>query len=70
VLAPAKTPPEIIKRLNDEINAALKQPDVAKKLADQGIELRASTPQAAQAFIDKQIDVWALVVRDNGIKAD
>ena len=70
VLAPAKTPPEIIKRLNDEINAALKQPDVAKKLADQGIELRASTPQAAQAFIDKQIDVWSRVVRDNGIKAD
>ena len=70
VLAPAKTPPEIIKRLNDEINAALKQPDVAKKLADQGIELRASTPQGAQTFIDKQIDVWARVVRDNGIKAD
>jgi tripartite-type tricarboxylate transporter receptor subunit TctC len=70
VLAPAKTPPEIVKRMNDEINAALRQPDVAAKLASQGIEVRTGTPQAAQAFIDGQIDVWAKVVKDNGIKAD
>ncbi len=70
VLAPAKTPPEIVKRMNDEINAALKLPDVAAKLAGQGIEVRTGTPQAAQQFIEGQIDVWAKVVRDNGIKAD
>jgi tripartite-type tricarboxylate transporter receptor subunit TctC len=70
VLAPAKTPPEIVKRMNDEINAALKQPDVAAKLAGQGIEVRTGTPQTAQAFVDGQIDVWAKVVKDNGIKAD
>jgi tripartite-type tricarboxylate transporter receptor subunit TctC len=70
VLAPAKTPPEIVKRMNDEINAALKLPDVAAKLAGQGIEVRSGTPQAAQAFIDGQIDVWAKVVKDNGIKTD
>ena len=70
VLAPAKTPPEIVKRMNDEINAALKQPDVATKLAAQGIEVRTGTPQTAQAFVDGQIDIWAKVVKDNGIKAD
>ncbi len=70
VLAPAKTPPEIVKRMNDEINAILKQPDVAAKLASQGIEVRTGTPQAAQAFIEKQIDIWAKVVKDNNIKAD
>jgi tripartite-type tricarboxylate transporter receptor subunit TctC len=70
VLAPAKTPPEIVKRMNDEINAALKSPEVAAKLAAQGIDVRTGTPQAAQAFIEGQIDVWAKVVKDNGIKAE
>jgi tripartite-type tricarboxylate transporter receptor subunit TctC len=70
VLAPAKTPPEIVKRMNDEINAALKQPEVAAKLAAQGIEVRTTTPEAARSFIDAQIDIWAKVVKDNGIKAD
>ena len=70
VLAPAKTPPDIVKRMNDEINIALKSADVAGKLAAQGIEVRSGTPDAARVFIDGQIDAWARVVKDNGIKAD
>jgi tripartite-type tricarboxylate transporter receptor subunit TctC len=70
VLAPAKTPPEIVKRMNDEINAALRLPEVAGKFAAQGIDVRIGTPQAAQHFIENQIDTWAKVVRDNGIKPD
>ena len=70
VLAPAKTPADIVKRLNDEINAVLKQPDVAAKLAAQGIVTQASTPASAQAFIEGQVDQWGLVVKANGIKAD
>lgn len=70
VLAPAKTPPEIVRRMNDEINAALKNPDVAARLAGQGIATFSGTPDAARAFIDAQMDVWAKVVKDNGIKAD
>jgi tripartite-type tricarboxylate transporter receptor subunit TctC len=70
VLAPAKTPPEIVKRMNEEINAALKLPEVAGKLAAQGIEIRTGTPQAAQQFIENQIDIWAKVVKDNNIKSD
>ena len=37
VLAPAKTPPEIVKRMNEELNKVLKQADIAKKLDLQGI---------------------------------
>ncbi len=70
VLAPAKTPPEIVKRMNDEINLALKSPDVASKLAAQGIEVRTGTPETARSFIDKQLDTWSKVVKDNNIKAD
>lgn len=70
VLAPAKTPPEIVKRLNEEINAALKLPEVAQKLAAQGIAINTGTPAAAQAFIEQQVDTWAQIVKANNIKAD
>ena len=70
VLAPAKTPPEIVRRMNDEINIALKSPEVASKLAAQGIEVRTGSPDAARAFIEAQIDIWAKVVKDNNIKAE
>ncbi len=70
VLAPAKTPPEIVKRMNEEIAAALKKPEVRDKLAAQGIDIVGGTPDAAKAFIDRQIDTWAKVVKDNGIKSD
>ncbi len=70
VLAPARTPPEIVQRMNAEINKALQSPDVASKLAAQGITVNIGTPAAAQAFVERQIDTWAKVVKDNGIKAD
>ncbi|MDP3413674.1 MAG: tripartite tricarboxylate transporter substrate-binding protein, partial [Polaromonas sp.] len=70
ILAPAKTPPEVIKRMNEEVNKALKNPDIANKLSAQGIDILGGTPEAARVFIDKQIDTWAKVVKDNGIKAD
>jgi tripartite-type tricarboxylate transporter receptor subunit TctC len=70
VLAPAKTPPEIVKRMNDEINAALKLPEVAQKLAAQGIAINTGTPAAAQAFIEQQVDTWGQVVKANNIKAE
>lgn len=70
ILAPAKTPPEILKRMNEEVNKALKTPEIAKKLDAQGIDIVGGSPEIARTFISKQMDVWAKVVKDNGIKAD
>ena len=70
VLAPAKTPPEIVRRMNEELNKALKSPAVAAHLAGQGITVIGGSPEVARIFIDKQIDTWSKVVRDNNIKAD
>ena len=70
VIAPAKTPPEILKRLNEELNKALKNPDIAKKLDAQGIDVVGGTPETARVFIEKQMDIWAKVVKDNNIKAE
>ena len=70
VLAPAKTPPDILKRMNDALNAILKSPDIAKKLDAQGIDVVGGTPDTARLFMEKQMDIWAKVVKDNNIKAD
>jgi tripartite-type tricarboxylate transporter receptor subunit TctC len=70
VIAPAKTPPEILKRLNEELNKALKAPDIAKKLDAQGIDVVGGAPEAAKLFIEKQMDIWAKVVKENNIKAE
>ncbi|QJW85091.1 tripartite tricarboxylate transporter substrate binding protein [Ramlibacter terrae] len=70
LLAPAKTPPDIVRRMNEELNKALKVPEIAQRLAGQGITVIGGTPESARTFIDKQIDVWAQVVKENNIKAD
>jgi len=70
LLASSKTPPDIVKRMNEELNKVLQNPEVAQKLSAQGIELSGGSVEKAKTFIDKQIDTWAKVVRDNGIKPD
>jgi tripartite-type tricarboxylate transporter receptor subunit TctC len=70
VLAPAKTPADIVQRMNDAINAALKSPEVADKLAAQGIVVSTGTPASAQAFIEAQVETWSKVVKANNIKAE
>ncbi|MES2977122.1 MAG: tripartite tricarboxylate transporter substrate binding protein [Pseudomonadota bacterium] len=70
ILAPAKTPPDILKRMTDEVNKALANPEIAKKLSAQGIDIAGGSSESARVFIDKQIDIWSKVVKDNGIKAD
>ncbi len=70
VLAPAKTPPEIIAKMNAAMNAVMQNPDVVKKLQAQGINVIGGTPDTARVFIEKQVDIWGKVVKDYGIKAD
>lgn len=70
VLAPAKTPPEIIAKMNAAMNAVMQNPEVAKKLQAQGINVIGGTPETARVFIEKQVDIWGKVVKDYGIKAD
>ncbi|MFZ9296972.1 MAG: tripartite tricarboxylate transporter substrate binding protein [Hylemonella sp.] len=70
VLAPAKTPSDIVQRMNAAINKAMKIPDVASRLDAQGIDVMGGTPQAGQAFVERQMDIWARVVRENNIKPD
>jgi len=70
LLASAKTPPELVKRMNEELNKVLQNPEVSQRLSAQGIDISGGSVDKAKTFIDKQIDTWAKVVRDNNIKPD
>lgn len=70
MIASAKAPPEVVKRMNVEMNKALQLPEIATKLRQQGINIVGGTPQAARDFVDRQVDTWAKVVKDNNIKAE
>jgi tripartite-type tricarboxylate transporter receptor subunit TctC len=56
--------------LNEALNQALKNPDVAAKLAGQGISVTGGSVESARTWIDGQVDTWARVVRENNIKPD
>jgi len=66
-LAPAGTPKAIVARLNAEINAALKLPDVRAKLEAAGIEIQGGTPQDYAALIKSDLAKWGRVVKEAGI---
>jgi tripartite-type tricarboxylate transporter receptor subunit TctC len=68
--APAGTPPEIIKRLSTEVADALKQPAVAKRLADLGALPVGSTPDELAKFQKAEQDKWGKVIQRAKIKPD
>ncbi|MDP1841031.1 MAG: tripartite tricarboxylate transporter substrate binding protein [Reyranella sp.] len=61
ILAPAKTPPEIVKKLNAEIAKALADPETNKLLTNQAMQTVGNTPEAFAAFIQKDIATWKAV---------
>ena len=68
VAAPAKTPRAVIDRLNREINAALKAPDVVEKLAAQGVTARGSTPDEMRRLVAADVDKWRRVIEQARIE--
>jgi len=70
VLAPAGTPPAIVRRLHLEIAKALAQPDLRAKLAEQGLEPIGNSPDEFAAIIRRETPTWAKVIKDAGIQAD
>ena len=59
---PAKTPKEVIARLNKEVNAALKLPDVKKRMAEMNLDAHGGTPEQATEFLASDIKRWAEVI--------
>jgi tripartite-type tricarboxylate transporter receptor subunit TctC len=70
LLAPAGTPPDIVARLNRETVAAMETPEMHAALAQQGAEVRTSTPDAFGAYIATEIAKWTKLVQQTGIKIE
>ncbi|MFS2033281.1 Bug family tripartite tricarboxylate transporter substrate binding protein [Polaromonas sp. CT11-55] len=68
--APAGTPPDIVKRLSAEVDAALKQPAVAKRLTDLGAIPAGGTPEKLAAFQRMEQDKWGKVIQLAHVKPD
>ena len=68
LLAPAKTPPVLIKKLNEAVNTALADPDIRSKIVKSGAVPVGGTPEALAAFMRAEYDKWGRVVREHGIK--
>lgn len=70
LLAPAGTPKEIVARLNAEFNKALQNPELRKKLSNEGAEPEGSTPEKFAALIKEDIPRWGKVVSESGARID
>jgi tripartite-type tricarboxylate transporter receptor subunit TctC len=68
--APKKTPPEIVDKLNKEINTALADPKIKARLADLGGAVLPGTPADFGKLIADETEKWGKVVKFTGIKAD
>jgi len=70
IAAPAATPPDIIDKLNREINAALADPALKAKLAEFGAIVMTGSPADFKTFIASEVDKWGKVVKFAAIKPE
>ena len=70
IMVPAATPKPLIARLNREINAILKDPEVVERMQAQGFALVGGTPEAFGALVSGERERWAPVIRRIGLKVD
>jgi tripartite-type tricarboxylate transporter receptor subunit TctC len=68
LVAPAKTPPEVLAKLQRDIATVLKDPGVRQKFEDQGVDPANTTSQEFAAMIQNESRKWSDIVRTAGIK--
>ena len=69
LVAPAKTPPDIITVLNRQVRAALESPDVKESMLKQGLDPAGGTPDEFGAYIKSELAKWSKVIRASGATA-
>ncbi len=68
--APAKTPRDIVAKLNDATVRALRSPEVRERMTQIGFDVVAGTPEEFGAFMKAEVERWTAVVNRAGIKPD
>ena len=69
-LAPAGTPAAVVRKLHAESVRIMSRPDVAKRITDLGADVVANTPQQFAAYIKRETERWAKVIKDAKIPAN
>jgi len=67
LMAPAGTPPDILKRLSQAVQDAYKRPQVQTGFADRGVEAVSSTPEQLNALIRRDTELWGQVVKAGNV---
>jgi len=70
VVVAGNTPKPLVKKLSDDLNEALRSPEIRTRMAEIGLTPAGTTPEAFDAFIRTEIDKWAAVVKSSGATAD
>jgi tripartite-type tricarboxylate transporter receptor subunit TctC len=60
-------PKEVVERLNKELTAALKRPEVRENLAKQAFDPRGSSSEEFAGYMREQLEIWGKAIRDSGI---
>jgi tripartite-type tricarboxylate transporter receptor subunit TctC len=70
LFAPAKTPPEIVTKLNADTVAILREPAIKDALEKTGVAVSGSTPDELARLVKAEIDLWGPVIKAAGIKPE
>lgn len=70
ILAAAGTPPDIVRKLNAEISAVMREPDMRERVAAMGATPLAGPPGALSELLVREIEVWGKVIREANIRLD
>ena len=68
VFVPTGTPKDIVARLNEGLNATLRQPDIVARLQQLNVDFRENTPEEFSAFVKAETERWGKVVREANIR--
>jgi tripartite-type tricarboxylate transporter receptor subunit TctC len=70
ILAPKKTPPDVVAKLNAAFNQAIKDPEIASKLGSQGVDFVGGTPAQANEFLKSEVTRWGKIIKAAGIRGE
>ena len=70
VMAPKNLPPEVLRRLNAEVNKAIADPEVRERLGSQGVDFVGGSAADAEKVIRSELERWARVARTTGMKGN
>ena len=70
VFSPAKTPQPVVARLNSDLSAVMKEPELRDRLLAQGAEPLSGPPDDLRKYLAAEVEKWSKVIRDAGIKAE